>query len=150
MAFHQHQPGGLWHTANHKALSFTWAQMEGFGGAMHHTNMAGSIMHHNLYNHPGLVLAVRKHDQAPYMGGAGSWGQTFKNILGKVMSVGKAAHEAGITSAVGNLINRGLNPGAAPVPMERGEVAPGVRAPDLAQPPAKRNRYAGGHGGGFF
>ena len=144
--FPNRQPGGLWHCPSYKALSYTWAGETGFAGAMRHTAVAGGIRGATLLNHSPMICARSKPENAPYMSynGGASWGSTFKDILSKALSYGKIAQESGLTGAAHNLLNRAVgNTPSAPMPMERGEIAPGVRGSDLGQPAPKRNRWGG-------
>lgn len=143
--FPNRQPGGLWHCPSVKALSYTWASETGFPGAMRATATAGGIRGATLLNHSPVVVARPKAENAPYMSynGGASWGATFKDILGKALNYGSIARDIGLTDATHKLLNRVAGVPSAPMPMERGEIAPGVRGPDLAQPGAKRNRWGG-------
>jgi hypothetical protein len=141
-------PGGVWHNVNSKALSYGWASIDGFGGAMHHTAVAGGLRHSLLFHHAPMILARQKPDNAPYMShmGGASWGDTFKNILGKIVSLGQAAHESGLTNAVGNLINNAVKPAGpakAPMPVEPG-ATPGINNGLNQGPAPKRPRFGGG------
>ena len=143
-SFENRQPGGLWHTPSNKALSFSWATSSGFPGAMQHTAEAGSIRRANLAQTCPMVMATPKPQNAPYMSynGGASWGHTFKDILATMLQHGKTAEDLGLTSAVGKLLHHVSGVPKAPMPMERGEVAPGIRGPDLGQAP-KRSRFGG-------
>ncbi len=143
--FQNAQPGGLWHPASYKALSFSWATSDGFPGAMQDVQTAGSIRRHNLAHHAPLVMAVPKPQNAPYLAynGGASFGSTFKDILANMLDAGKFSHEIGLTGAVNKLLHKVAGVPAGPVPMERGEVAPGIRGSDLAPAP-KRTKFGGG------
>lgn len=151
--FQNNTPGGLWMNVGSKAFSYGFAKVDGFGGSMHAIALAGGIRNHLLYHHSPMICAVPKPENAAYLSGGGTWGDTIKNVLRKVMHGANVAHQAGVTKAAANLIERAVGGPAAPMPMERGESAPGVRNADLTSgaPPRKRTAYGGGrHGGAFF
>jgi hypothetical protein len=68
--FVKRSPGGVWHTVNSKALSYSFITggANGFGGAMFSTSRCGgSILHQNLLGKVPMALSARAADNAPYM-----------------------------------------------------------------------------------
>lgn len=144
----QTQPGGIYATVNTKVLSFELASGGGFAGAMYHCAKAGGIAHHSIAHHAiPMIASYPIGANAPFMNrrnmGGGMW-DTFKNILGKVVSGATVAHNAGVTTAIGNLANHIVGPKSAPVPVAPGTTVHGDTSSGLQQPGQKRPRWAGG------
>ena len=140
------QSGGLWHPVSSKAYAFTFMTLDGFAGAMHATATAGSIRQAHLAScGGGMIVGRPKHANSAYLTTrmGGGFAETFKNILSKIVSIGSAAHEAGLTGAIGNLIGRLTGaPGKAPMPTAPGHppgTTPGLNQGE--QPERKRGRY---------
>ncbi len=88
--FTSRQPGGLWHPANRKALSFGWAMTDGFGGAMRSVGcMGGSIRQSNMCGAVPMVMTTTKPQNAPYMS-AGMAGGGIMDFLKSALSYGKS------------------------------------------------------------
>ena len=147
------QPGGLFQQVNSKILSYNYAHTTGFAGGMASCAHAGGIRHHMIGQSPPFVVACRKGENAPYAhhNGGAAWFDSFKNVLGKIVSGAStaynAADKAGLTTAVGNLINNSLGPAKAPIPVAPGapnrSSNPGLNQVEQGVPP-KRSRFGGG------
>jgi len=66
--FKSNCPGGVWHTVNSKALSYSFIMSaNGFGGAMYSTGQTGGSIRHSMFrHHMPMVLSAPAHDAAPY------------------------------------------------------------------------------------
>ena len=67
--YNHNQPGGVWYLPRIKALSYSWAELSGFSGAMHASAEAGSLK--NLVDRQSMpmIRAIPKSHDAAYMCG---------------------------------------------------------------------------------
>lgn len=83
MTFSHNQPGGVFYLPTQKSLSYSWAHMSGFTGAMHATASGGGCRAATLMHAAPMVRAVPKLNNEPYMSGGGI-ADLVKGIVNKV------------------------------------------------------------------
>ena len=88
-AFTERQPGNLWHSPRYKALSYSWLNSTGFGGAMRSTSCGGGIRRHTLLDTIPIVQTATIPQNAPYLR-TGMNGGGIMDILKGALNMGKS------------------------------------------------------------